>query len=112
MSTEREEVPTRARWWLPVAAAFFVVGLAILPARDTASEQTPAAQPTWTPSPECRRLSALQRPRTYEEAVALKGCIHEAERHEPPQWSRPEWGPVRTPTIFKKRVFAMPTAVP
>jgi hypothetical protein len=108
---------------LIVAAS--ALAFAVLSIREAASQQTPQAQPTWTPRPECQRLQALRaaankanRPWTPEELqevrdivakVGFDGCEQEAERHRPPEPYRPEWGPRRTPTFFIKRVFPLPT---
>ncbi len=126
MSTEREEVPTMAKWWLRVAAAFFVVGFVVLPAREAASQQTPQPQATWTPRPECQRLDALRAalrkanrppsPEEWQEIDRLEGggdrCEHEAELHRPVQRYGPELGPLRAPDVFIRGPFVEPTPSP
>jgi hypothetical protein len=108
-------------------AGLLALAFAVLSAREAPSQQTPQAQPTWTPRPECQRLEALRaaankanRPWTPEELQEVReivakvggdGCEREAEWHQfsQPHPYGPEWGPRRTPTFFIKRVFPLPT---
>jgi hypothetical protein len=97
-------------------AGLLALAFAVLSVREAASQQTPQAEPTWTPSAECQRVE-----KEYE-ASAKSGkamspeqywlddaCLQEAKRHRP-QYYRPESGPLigaDVPTI--KRVFPLPT---
>jgi hypothetical protein len=107
-------------------AGLIALAFAVLSIREAAPQQTPPARPTWTPSADCQRLYALRAahphhghiPWTRAESqefddliarVGFDGCEREAERHTPPEPYRPEWGPLRTPTFFIKRVFPLPT---
>ena len=109
---------------LGLTALVFVV----VPVPEAVSQQTPQAQPAWTPSPDCVRLDALRdahrnpsrswtpaEDQEFRELVArtgLDGCEREADRHAPIQRARPEWGPLTTPALVIKQVFPMPTPSP
>jgi hypothetical protein len=107
-------------------AGLIALAFAVLSIREAASQQTPAAEPTWTPSPECVRLRALRAahphhdhiPWTPEEIRELKeikarvggdGCAREEEQHEPTRYYKPEWGPRMTPAYVIRRILPLPT---
>jgi hypothetical protein len=133
METGKGGVVTMGRSRFGATTALMVAALAlafaVLSIREAASQQTPQAQPTWTPRPECQRLEALRaaankanRPWTPEELqevrdivakVGFDGCEREAEWHQlsqpQPQAYRPEWGPRFTPGYVIRRVLPLPT---
>jgi hypothetical protein len=110
------------KWRFGVAAALtlaMVPAFVLLHAPQASSQQTPQAQPTWTPSPECQRIETLFEARqkagqslTRGEYSTFEGCNIEAEGHAPPVRYRPEWGPLMTPPYVIRRVLPPPAPSP